>query len=193
MPYATVTASRPPREGSKTPEKKLTSSSAILAGLSRLLVGQKRFAEELGVPYTRVFAEECQVFRNKEPDMILRDWLRDKTEGPQKFKQLINDLVEHNLALHAALDGVALESISRLSPKAVKAESFSIFGWKPFAWLRFRRLHRAYATNDYLRHQELVVNGFTKAYCAQRETLRASKPRLYNVSNPQTRKEHHDS
>jgi hypothetical protein len=193
MPHATVAASRHPHGCRKALKKKLTSSGAILKGISRLIAGQQRFAEELGVPHNRVFTEEFQVFRDREPYQILRGWLQDKIEGPRKFEQLINDLVEHNLALHAALDGVALESISRLSPGAVKASGFRIFSWNPFAWLTYRRIHRSYVTNDYIRHQELVVNGFAKAYCAQRETLRASNPFNYKVANLQTSKEYHDS
>jgi hypothetical protein len=189
MTHTALAASRRPAEGGNAPEGRTTSSHVILTGLIRLLEGQRRFVEELGLPYDRVFDEECQVFRNKKPELILRAWLQDKVEGPKKFTCLVNDLVEHNLALCAALDGVAQESLSRLGPKTVKARSFSIFGWRPFAWLTFRRLHRAYTTNDYLRHQELVVKGFAKAYCTHREILRASKSNCFNVSNPQTEKE----
>lgn len=189
MTRADVAASRRPSGGGKAPDTRVTSSHVILTGFVRLLEGQRRFVEELGLPYDRVFDEECRVFRNKKPELILRAWLKDKVEGPKKFTRLVNDLIEHNLALCAALDGVAQESLSRLAPAAVKAGSFSIFGWRPFAWVTFRRLHRAYTTNDYLRHQELVVKGFAKAYCRHRETLRASNSHCFNVSNPQTEKE----
>ena len=185
----TAVASQRPARNNHTTEKGRTSSHIILTGLIKLMEGQRRFTEELGLPYARIFDEECQVFRDKKPDLILQDWLRDKVGGPGKFRCLINDLVEHNLALCAALDGVALESISQLSPMRVKSESFSFFGWIPFAWLTFRRLHRAYATNDYMRHQELVVKGFAKAYCAHRETLRKSKIHASISSKPQTKEE----
>jgi hypothetical protein len=184
MSNAAAAASRPPAGSGNAPENCVTSSHIILTGIIKLLQGQRRFAEELGLPYARVFDEECQVFRNKKPELILRNWLQDKVEGPDKFSCLVNDLIEHNLALCAALDGVARESLSRLSPTAVKAGCFSIFGWRPFAWLTFRRLHKSYTSNDYLRHQELVVKGFAKAYCEHRETLRTAKSHFFNVSNP---------
>jgi hypothetical protein len=189
MPRTAVAACRRPTGGDQAPDARVTSSHVILTGLIKLLEGQRRFVEELGLPYDRVFDEECRVFRNNNPEPILRAWLQDKIEGPKKFTRLINDLVEHNLALCAALDGVAQESISHLSPAAVKAGSFSFFGWRPFAWVTFRRLHRAYTTNDYLRHQDLVVKGFAKAYCTHRETLRASNYQSCNGSNPQTEKD----
>lgn len=188
MSHVAVASRCPPRK-EQTADKGMTSAHIILTGLIKLLEGQRRFTEELGLPFDRIFDKECQVFRNKQPEKILQDWLRDKLEGPEKFNCLINDLVEHNLALCAALDGVALESISRLSPKTVKAASFSIFGWRPFAWLTFRRIHKAYATNDYMRYQELVVKGFANAYCTQRETLRNSKAHLPTTFQPQTNEE----
>jgi hypothetical protein len=189
VPYAAAAVSRRSTESGKFSEERATPTSVILAGIAKLLVGQRRFTEALGLPYERVFAEECQVFRHNAPDPILRGWLLDPDAGANNLSRLIDDLVEHNLALCAALDGVALESISRLSPAAVKAASFNIFGWRPFAWLTFRRLHRDYSTNDYLRHQELVVLGFAKAYCAHRDSLRRSKPRFCPLSNLQTNKE----
>lgn len=154
------------------------SPQIILAGMIKLLDGQRRFAEELGLTYAHVFHEEGQEFRHKKPAQVLRQWLQDKVEGPKKLNSLIDDLVEHNLALCAALDGVALEAMTRLSPTSIKAASLSIFGWRPFAWLTFRRLHNLYANNAYMRHQELVVKGFAKAYCAHRETLRNSQSQL---------------
>lgn len=172
MQHVAVAASRRQAEGGKASEKCATSSTVILNGIVKLLEGQRCFADEFGLPYDRVFDEECQVFRNKKAEGVMRSWLQDKVEGPTKFTRLVNDLVQHNLALCAALDGVALESISRLGPSAVKSKSFSIFGWRPFAWITFRRLHKIFASNDYLRHQELVVKGFAKSYCAHRETLR---------------------
>jgi hypothetical protein len=153
------------------------------------MMGQQRFAEEMGLPCSRVFSDECQIFRDKDPRLILRDWLQDRVQGPRNFNRLFNDLIEHNLALCAALDGVALESISLLSPKAIKKRSFNIFGWRPFAWLTFRRLHRTYIANDYLRHQELVVTGFAKAYGSHRETLRNAKSPVHNFSNLNDSKE----
>lgn len=168
-----ASVSRQPSDSPRETVRDVSSSHVILTGLIQLLEGQRRFTEELGLPYDRIFNEQCQIFRNKQPDLILQDWLRDKLDGPQKFRCLINDLVEHNLALCAALDGVALESIRRLSPAVIKASSFRIFGWRPFSWLTFKRVHKVYATNDYLRHQDLVVKGFAKAYCAHREDLRS--------------------
>jgi len=157
------------------PKQGLTSTHVILSGLAKLLEGQRCFAKEFGLTYPTILHPECQVFRQRKPETIIYEWFQDKTDGPQKFSHLINDLVEHNLALCAALDGVAQESISRLSPAAFRLRGFGIFGWRPFIWLTFRRLHRSFQNNDYLRHQELVVIGFAKAYSSHREAFRRNK------------------
>lgn len=170
-------------------ENHVTSARVILSGIIHLVEGQRAFAEELGLPYTCVFDEPCQTFRDKDPESILRDWLQDEMDGPAKFRSLLDDLIEHNLALCASLDAVALESLTRLSPPSVKADCFSVFGWRPFAWLKFCRLHKLFSINQYLRHQELVVNGFAKAYRAHRERLRASHSRPINRSVTRTEKE----
>ncbi len=159
----------------KVSKQRLTSTHIILSGIVKLLEGQRSFAEEFGLAYPSILHPECQVFRQRKPEAIIKDWFQDKTNGPEKFSHLIDDLVEHNLALCAALDGVAKESISRLSPAAVKAKGLNIFGWRPFSWLTYRRIHRSYQNNDYLRHQELVVKGFIKSYSSYREAFRSSK------------------
>lgn len=159
----------------KKPKKGLTSTHVILSGVAKLLEGQRCFAKEFGLPYHTILHPECQAFRQRKPETIIYEWFQDKTNGPQKFSHLIEDLVEHNLALCAALDGVAQESISQLSPAAVRSRGPRIFGWRPFVWLTFRRLHRSFQNNDYLRHQELVVKGFAKAYSFHREAFRRNK------------------
>jgi hypothetical protein len=52
----------------------MTSSYDSLTGRIKFLEGQRRFAEELGFPFARIFDEEYQVFRNKRPELIFRDW-----------------------------------------------------------------------------------------------------------------------
>lgn len=167
----------------------VTSASVILSGIIHLLEGQRAFAEELGLPYTCVFDETCQAFRDKNPEAILQDWLQDDIEGQAKFRRLLDDLIEHNLALCASLDAVALESLSRLSPPSIKADCFSVFGWRPFAWLKYCRMHKLFSINQYLRHQELVVKGFAKTYRTHREKLRDSHSRPFAQSLAQTIKE----
>jgi hypothetical protein len=157
------------------PKQGPTSTHVILSGVAKLLEGQRCFAEEFGLSYPTILHPECEVFRQRKPETIIREWFQDKTDGPQKFSRLIEDLVEHNLALCAALDGVAQESINRLSPAAVKSKGLGIFGWRPFSWLTFRRLHRSFQNNDYLRHQEIVVKGFAKAYSFHREVFRSNR------------------
>lgn len=180
MPHASKVVALQTFENTPKPKQGLTSTHVILSGVAKLLEGQRCFAKEFGLTYPTILHPECQVFRQRKPETIIHEWFQDKTDGPQKFRHLINDLVEHNLALCAALDGVAQESINRLSPAEVRSRGLTIFGWCPFSWLTFRRLHRSFQNNDYLRHQELVVKGFAKAYSFHREAFRSNKARHNN-------------
>lgn len=182
MTHVTRVVAHQSAKRTKKPKQGLTSTHVILSGVAKLLEGQRCFAKEFGLTYPTILHPECQVFRQRKPEAIIHEWFQDKNDGPQKFSHLINDLVEHNLALCAALDGVAQESISRLSPAAVRSRGLTIFGWRPFSWLTFRRLHRSYQNNDYLRHQELVVKGFAKAYSFHREAFRSNKTHHNNNS-----------
>jgi hypothetical protein len=175
MPHASKVVARQSSENFQKPKQGLTSTHVILSGIAKLLEGQRCFAEEFGLTYPTILHPDCQVFRQKKPEAVIQEWLQDKTDGPHKFSHLIDDLVEHNLALCAALDGVAKESINQLSPAAIKARGLRIFGWRPFTWLTYLRVHRSFQNNDYLRHQELVVKGFAKAYSFHREAFRSSK------------------
>ena len=124
-----------------------TSSQILLYGVVRLLEGQRCFAEEFGISLQQLFSNECQEFRYRNPRAVIQEWILDTENGPRKFNTLMLGLIQHYLALHAALDGIAHESLNQLSPANVKAQSLSIFGWHPFAWLTYRRLHRAYSQN----------------------------------------------
>ena len=160
-------------------EVKSSAESALLAvcgGLARLIEGQRRFSVEFGLPHSRVFSHEAASLGQTEFDQVLLGWLTDKEEGQKNLSGVLHDLIAHQLALHGALDGVAKESLEKLSPASIRSRTFSLFGWRPFAWLSYRRLHRSYRENDYLRHQELIVSGFVKEYIAYRNRLATPLP-----------------
>lgn len=165
--------------------RRRSASKILLLGIIKLLEGQRRFADEFGIPHRDMFHPDCQIFRQKNSRAVIQEWLMDTEDGPRKFSYLVNDIIEHNLAIYAALDGVARESIDQLSPRMVKSKGFSIFGWYPFAWLTYRQLHRTYAENDYRRHQEIVVKGFATAYAMHREKVRneGNTPRVPQPTN----------
>lgn len=156
-------------------DRTCTSAQVILQGIESLVEGQRAFAEALGVRLPCVFGDTCHLFRKNPTAAVLNTWFNDPVQGPLNFGHLFSDLLDHHLAMFAALDGVAKESLSSLHPTKIKQRSFRLFGWRPFAWFTFRRLHKSFTSNDYLRHQELVVKGFAKAYCTHRQQLHAAQ------------------
>lgn len=146
-------------------------NETVCAGITRLLEGQQRFAEEFGLSLEHVFQHGHVLQRQQTTENFLQQCLTGDEAHKIQLEKLLNDLIEHNMALYAALDGVAKQSLEKLSPTMVQARGFRLFGWRPFAWLSYRRLHRSYQTNDYLRHQDLIVNGFAKEYISYREHL----------------------
>ena len=148
--------------------KRTSSSRVIVNGLIKLVDGQKGFANEFGLPFNRVFRHSADNLRNDDTRQVIKAWLRDDQQGPTHVSALLNDIIEHNLALCAALDGIAIESLKQLSPITTHTHSPKLFGLPIFTWRTFKRRLCAYLTNDYLRHQQLVVAGFSKAYDQQR-------------------------
>ena len=148
--------------------KNQLTSRVIINGLIKLIEGQKRFANEFGLPFERVFRHTAKTMCHEDTSRVFRSWLQDSEDGATSIAHLLTDIIEHNIALYAALDGIATESLAQLSPKATHAHSFKICGWRPFLWRTFRKRHQRFSVNEYLRHQQIVVAGFSKAYDQQR-------------------------
>ncbi len=141
-----------------------SSSRIIINGLIRLVEGQKGFANEFGLPLNRVFRHSAERLRYDEPSKVISSWLKDNDQGPAQITALLNDIIEHQLAMCAALDGVAIETLSQLSPLTIRAYSPKLFRIPLFVRRTFKRRLCEFVANDYLRHQQLVVTGFSKAY-----------------------------
>lgn len=141
----------------------------LIRGLARLAEGQRCFAEEFGLNYGRVFRDEFEPFKGKNPETVIRQWIKEGEGGAQRLQGLLDDLLQHQLALVGALEGIANEAVDQLSPKKAESASPGLLGLRPFAWHCYRKLHRQYVQNHQLRHQNLVLNGFVTGYIRERE------------------------
>lgn len=146
-----------------------TVAQVLVQGLARLAEGQRCFAEEFGLNYGRVFRDEFEPFKGKNPETVIRQWLKDGDNGIQRLQGLLDDLLQHQLAMVGALEGVAAEAVEQLSPQRIEKASPGLLGMRPFAWRCYRKLHRQYVQNHQLRHQNLVLNGFVTGYIRERE------------------------
>ncbi len=148
--------------------KKGASPRIIVNGLSKLVEAQKGFANEFGLPFNRVFHHSSESLRNGDSRQIIKAWLGDEQHGTTNISALLSDIIEHNIALCAALDGIATEALNQLSPTTTRSHCPKLLGLPIFIWRTFKQRLCAYLTNDYLRHQQLVIAGFSKAYDQQR-------------------------
>lgn len=146
-----------------------TAAKVLVQGLARLAEGQRCFAEEFGLNYGRVFRDEFEQFKGKNPETVIRQWLKEGDKGIRSLQGLFDDLLRHQLALVGALEAVAAEAVEQLSPQRVEKASLGLLGLRPFAWRCYRKLHRQYVQNHQLRHQNLVLNGFVAGYIRERE------------------------
>ncbi|BCR03011.1 hypothetical protein DESUT3_00800 [Desulfuromonas versatilis] len=167
------------RNGQNPPAAKVRIMSGVTAknlvgGLARLVEGQRCFAEELGLAYGRVFGDGYESFKNRKPEEVLREWLTGAEDGAEHLQVLLEDLLQHQLALMEALEGVADEVLRQLSPERIEQASPGVLGLRPLAWRRFRRLHAEFAGNPHLRHQKLILEGFLNGYVKAREQSRAA-------------------
>ena len=119
--------------------------------------------------YGRVFRDEFEPFKGKNPETVIRQWLKDGEGGAKRLQGLLDDLLQHQLALVGALEGIANEAVEQLSPQKAESASPKLLGMRPFAWRCYRHLHQQYAQNQPLRHQKLVLNGFVTGYIRERE------------------------
>lgn len=155
----------PPRPRNAPP----IAAKVLIQGLARLVEGQRCFAEEFGLNYGRVFRDEFEQFKGKNPEAVIRQWLKEGDAGVGRLQGLLDDLLQHQLALVGALEGVATEAVNQLSPQQIEKTSPGLLGLRPFAWRCYRKLHRQYVQNHQLRHQNLVLNGFVTGYVRERE------------------------
>lgn len=146
-----------------------SAAQVLVRGLASLTEGQRCFAEEFGLNYGRVFRDDFEQFKGKNPEKVIRQWLREGDHGIRNLQGLFDDLLRHQLALVGALEAVAAEAVEQLSPQRVEKASPGLLGMRPFAWRCYRKLHRQYVQNHQLRHQNLVLNGFVAGYIRERE------------------------
>ncbi len=91
-------------------------AQVIVDGFGQLVEGQRRFAEEFGLPYERVFSDGFEAFKGRDVRGVIRDWLQGKGGGADELDRLLRDLAEHQLALLCAAEAVSRELPDRPRP-----------------------------------------------------------------------------
>lgn len=142
----------------------------LIDGLVHLIEGQKKFAEEFGLNLARVFPKGYEELQSTNIRELLHQWCVSDIDGANYLQHLFEALIQHQLALVAALDGVALHIMQAITKPQSQMLS---------QLLKNLRKKTSAATtwietlqqNQQLRYQQLIVPGFIDAYIKIREKL----------------------
>lgn len=85
----------------------------LVEALSRLAEAQWEFSRQLALPEARAFPASAAYLGSAPPRALIRRWLQDPVEGPERIEALISDLVGHQRALTAALEPSLLGAAHR--------------------------------------------------------------------------------
>jgi predicted component of type VI protein secretion system len=141
----------------------------VVQGMSMLIQGQRQFAEEFGISNARVFPQSHHLLDGQSPDKCLKQIFRSGETGIEQLQEIFNDMIEHQLALFSAIDAVAKEALTSLSPKNVQSENPSRFATNGNKWRFYKSYHKEFQVNDSFRFNMIVAPGFIKKYTAIRE------------------------
>lgn len=166
---STAPGQQPLPADTETTSGRPSAARVLVRGLARLVEGQRCFAEEFGLHHSRVFGEDYEAFKGHNPEAVLRRWLQEGEAGTRKLEGLLDDLLQHQLALVTAMEGIAEAALDQFCPQKAAAASPGLLGLRPLAWRTYRNLHRTYAQNRQLQHQNLVIAGFVTGYTRARE------------------------
>lgn len=128
----------------------------LIEGVARLVEGQKRFADEMGLPYTRIFNDGFESFKNQDANTVILEWLYCGQEGSTQLESLFTDLMAHQLALVESISAIQLESPGKNQNLMQRIQS--LLGEKSSS---LEKHHR--------RYMEVVAPALVAAYARARE------------------------
>ncbi len=148
----------------------------LIEGLSSLLEGQRQFVMEFGMSMDRVMPHTSVAIQGKESHRIVRSWLESKTgDGITQLHHLFAELMDHQLALIAALDGIALQTMREV---LTKRNSHSWLQERMQTWTAHHKIPKKIAQlemDQQLRYQKLIAPGLVDAYLWTLEKIRQSQ------------------
>jgi hypothetical protein len=142
----------------------------LIEGLASLIDGQRCFADEFGLSFSRVFHSNLDSFKGQDTRKVLSAWLRDGEEGAEKLAVLFDNLAQHQMALLEAADEVAIESIA--FSKTKKSRFADMLG------MDVKKYSSKYKSDHELQralHQHLIVSAFASGYAKARENMKSKQ------------------
>ena len=142
-----------------------SSSARVLSrGMARLVEELRDFVEAFGLAAEPVFQDLFEPFKDRRTEDVLREWLRGGQEGSCRLQALIDDLLDHQVALVSALDGIAAETVAQIGNCGRRRG--------PLAWSSRERRRKELAEYPRLRHALVVVPGLAQEYLRIRTASR---------------------
>ncbi|MBA3981513.1 MAG: hypothetical protein C0462_13030 [Alcanivorax sp.] len=133
----------------------------LVQGVSRLVEGQRRFADEFGLPYGRLFHDAFEAFKDQSPETVIRAWLDAGAQADAELEALFSDLLGHQLALVEALAAVSA------APEKPRGLAGRLATW-------FRRAPQARHDASHRDYMEVIAPVFVTAYASAREQVTSS-------------------
>lgn len=134
-----------------------------------MIDGLRCFADEFGLSPHRILGDAWEEFQGGNAEEVLRSWLRDKEDGPQRIERLFDALTAHQVALFSGVDGVAREAAQRFNPQHFKMQTPGLLGLRPGVWRNYCRYYQEVTDSEQHLHRTLVLPGFVSAYIRTRE------------------------
>ena len=142
---------------------------SLVRGVAHIVEGQRRFADEFGLPYSRLFHDGFEAFKGQAPEDVLRTWLSADGADASQIDQLFSDLLSHQLALVEAL-----AAVHQLPQQPV--------GFRQRLARFFRRPSHASDQASHRSYMEVIAPAFVAAYAGAREQGQAlTAPALDNT------------
>jgi hypothetical protein len=159
--------------GAKKKNRKALSSrsiSELVSGVSRLVDGQKQFADEMGLPYARIFQDGFEAFKDAPVEEVILSWLSAGSGGHKNIEQLFVDLLGHQMALVEALAEIRTQSPTQ--PTSLQ----NLFGL-------FRSDNSHHTQASHRSYMEVTAPAFIAAYARAREQGRFDRPLMDSRSS----------
>jgi hypothetical protein len=94
--------------------------AALVDGLTQLVEGQRCFADEFGLSYSRVFSDGFEAFKGQDVGTVVTNWLQGRDQAARGIASLLRDLADHQLALLQAVEDVTRQQGSRRRPSLLR-------------------------------------------------------------------------
>jgi hypothetical protein len=161
------TSNSPVPDVSRTSRGSHSTRSTLSAGLSRLIEGQHRFAQEFGIANDRVFSDAFEAFKGQPSIRVIDGWLDDGSEGARRLDGLLRDLADHQVALVSAVQA-GCNQIETVRPSLCER-----------LWTRLRRCFAVVSGRGGAEHrvQNGVLAAMAAGYSRERDALRAGRGR----------------